>query len=427
MAVSIKLIFVIICFLAGTSVAVEVPVSSPTQDSVANKETVANDPVTTPGMRWQMLPGEDIYQIAGLMFPKDLVTRNQLIRAIIDTNPEHFPGGIYQPLPPGTIVHMPALRTISAYSKPTVKSRKSITVTDSTQDNSQVTAKTTKTALASDHLELQLFTQLQRTTKNESREFNTLTKRIESLAAQIPAIQSMHASKTQKPDTQSVDSLNTTPQESNLPQAVSPGASRETSTQIFDDLTQPNTISDAPLSNPFSFDTVFIVGILLIVLIIILILRNYRKIQERLTRPTDASLHSKIIDRQQYDALFLNQSDKSVIPTENLSQESSQMASDARLLIKQNTPEAAAQFLQKQLAINRFDISGWLLLFELYFTLGNKKEFKKNARRFKRLGQFPDIWVQIQALGHRLEPDELLYFDERKRKEKFFSDAPVAG
>lgn len=35
---------------------------------------------------------------------------------------------------------------------------------------------------------------------------------------------------------------------------------------------------------------------------------------------------------------------------------------------------------------------------------------------------FPDIWRQIQALGHRLEPNESLYFDEQKRREKFFSD-----
>ncbi|MBA3756616.1 MAG: hypothetical protein H0X02_10470, partial [Nitrosomonas sp.] len=86
-------------------------------------------------------------------------------------------------------------------------------------------------------------------------------------------------------------------------------------------------------------------------------------------------------------------------------------------------PEIEIQQLQKQLAINQHDISGWLLLFELLYKSGNKRDFKKNARRFKRLREFPDIWVQIQDLGHRLEPNESLYFNEQKRKEKFFSDS----
>ena len=90
-------------------------------------------------------------------------------------------------------------------------------------------------------------------------------------------------------------------------------------------------------------------------------------------------------------------------------------------LIKQDNPEAMIQLLQKQLAINPNDISAWLHLFELLYKSGNKQDFKKHARRFKRLGEFPDIWAQIQNLGNHLESDELLYFDEQKRKEKFFS------
>ncbi|MEK7792111.1 MAG: hypothetical protein AAB306_03090, partial [Pseudomonadota bacterium] len=63
----------------------------------------------------------------------------------------------------------------------------------------------------------------------------------------------------------------------------------------------------------------------------------------------------------------------------------------------------------------------WLLLFEILHSQNSKTEFKKHARRFKRLGLFPDTWAQIQAWGHALEPMEPLYFTEKERTEKFFS------
>ena len=109
--------------------------------------------------------------------------------------------------------------------------------------------------------------------------------------------------------------------------------------------------------------------------------------------------------------------------TGSLANTGSQVASDAELLVKQGNPEAAVQFLQKQLSIHRFDVPGWILLFELLYASGSKADFRKNARRFRRLGEFPDLWAQIQNLGHRLEPDEPLYFDEQKRKERFFPDS----
>ena len=235
-----------------------------------------------------------------------------------------------------------------------------------------------------------------------------LIKRIESLELRIAEIQSTHVLKIQEPGRQQTNNTNI-PLETNI-------QSRANSMPL-------NETSDVPVKNQFTFGTVFVLGVLLTVLVIIMILRNYRRIQERLLRSADALLHAEVTDRHQYNALFLRRSDKSVNPAENWPDASSQTVSEARSIIKQGNPEAAVQFLQKQLSINRFDVPGWILLFELLYTSGSKTDFKKNARRFKRLGEFPDIWVQIQNLGHRLEPDEPLYFDEQKRKEKFFPDS----
>ncbi len=406
-AFSSKLILVVIFSLAGASVLAEAPVPYPTQDNAVHKKSAANL-----AMQWELLPGESILQIARLMFPKDSTTRDTFVRAVIRTNPEHFPTGTYQPLPAGTVIHIPDLRTINAYSAPAVKKRRPSASNNEARSKSPRPPTAVISHLNSNHLFLQLVTQLEQIAEKEMRELTALTQHTESLASQVAEIQSIHTSKTQQPNKQQVDHPNG-PQEINLQHL-----------EHFEDPIPTAVSGDTSWENHFSFDTVFVLGILLMVLIVILILRNYRRIQEKLARPRDASLSPGITYQQhQYEVLFLDQSHHSAQSIENSPDASSEMASEARLMIKQDNSEVAIQFLQKQLATNKFDISGWLLLFELLYALNNKSGFKKNARRYKRLGKFPDIWVQIQDLGHRLEPNESLYFDEKKRKEKFFPDS----
>lgn len=400
-----KPILTFIFFLAGVSVAAEIPVAYSTQDNAVHKQA-AN--LT---MQWKLLPGENILQIARLMFPKDPTTRDTFVRAVIRINPEHFPAGTYQPLPAGTVIHIPDLRTIHAYSASAVKKRRANTTNSEAQSKSSITPTATISNLNSNHLFLQLISQLEQIAQKEARDLATLTQHTESLASRIAEIQSLHATKNQRPSEPRIDNS---------------GGFQEISLQPperFEDPIPPAESSDTSWENPFSFDSIFVLGILLMILTVILILRNYHRIQERLTQPRDASLPSGISNQHQYQMLFLDQYRRNTDSMENSLDTSSEMASEARLLMKQDNSEAAIQFLQKQLAINQFDISGWLLLFELLYTLNNKSGFKKNARRFKRLGKFPDIWVQIQDLGHRLEPSESLYFNEQKRKEEFFPDS----
>lgn len=123
-----------------------------------------------------------------------------------------------------------------------------------------------------------------------------------------------------------------------------------------------------------------------------------------------------------YAEVLLQHAEKIAQSTENSPDTRDQTTSAPPAFIEQETPEAAIELLQKQLATNQHDIPTWLILFEALYKSNNRRDFKKNARRFKRMKIFPDIWRQIQALGHRLEPNESLYFDEQKRREKFFSD-----
>lgn len=400
-----KLILIVIFLLTGTSVVAEVPVLYPAQDTAVYKKAAANHPAHL-AMQWELLPGENIQQIARLMFPKDSIARSKFIRAVIHTNPEHFPAGTYQPLAAGTVIHIPDLRSIHAYSVPAVRKRGQNTANSVIQSKSP--PETVASDLNSNHLLLQLITHLEQIAESEARALSTLAKHTESLVSQIAAIQSIHVSKTQEPRQQTSTTID---------------ALQAISLQHSEDPIPTAESNDASWENQLTFDTIFILGILLTVLIIILILHNYRRIQEKLTQRSDTALPPEVTNKHQYEALFLEHSHSTANPLENSPGTSGEIAPKARLMIKQGDSESAIQFLQKQLATNKFDISGWLLLFGLLYSLNNRPDFKKNARRFKRLGKFPDIWVQIQDLGYRLEPNEPLYFDEQKRKEKFFSDS----
>lgn len=405
-----KLIFVVISFLTGTSAATEVPVSFPAQDSIAHTKTIAAaDNAVTAGMQWQILPGEDILQIARLMFPEDAAVRNKLIRAMIGANPGHFPEGAYRSLPAGTIIRIPDLRTLDAYSRPLIKQQKPSTTNHLALSQERISGipGSRSTQLNCHDLIAQLFTKLQQLAENESREFSVLIKRIEFLELQFAEINSRYSLEIQELHHQPIDHSGTA-QEKGMKNSAMPN----------------ETIETAAENDPISFVIGF-AGILLTVLIAIIIAGSYRKIQRKLSQSIHSSdelpLSPETPDDQQVPTS--NQNNKELEATGNLSHDYSLMASEADLLVRQDNPAAAIQFLQKELSINRFDVSGWILLFELLYTSGSKTDFKKNARRFRRLGEFPDIWVQVQGLGHRLEPDEPLYFDEQKRKEKFFPDS----
>ena len=185
-----KLLIVILLFLTGTSVSAEVPVSHSERDHIAQQKT--GNPASNaarPGMQWQILPGEDIPQIGHLMFPHDAVARDAFVRAVIRTNPEHFPDGIYRPIPAGTIIHIPDLRTIGQYAKPATKAHPSNSSRGANKRPPQASAP--DSAISGLNEALQLIAQLEQIAENETNELNILLKRIESIEKQIIAMQAI--------------------------------------------------------------------------------------------------------------------------------------------------------------------------------------------------------------------------------------------
>ncbi|SEF73139.1 hypothetical protein [Nitrosomonas ureae] len=431
-----KLITVVLFLLTGTSVSAEVPVSYSESDSNPSSHIgVSKQESSRPGMLWQIRPGEDILQIARLIFPEDIHARRNLVRAIIQSNPEHFPGGAYRPIPAGATLHIPDLRTINASAKPATQSRQNRPEKNPTQRGSQETTQESAQYKPKDHRStLNLIAQLERIADDEANQLNLLTRHVESMETQIAAMQSLSllkAAAAQEEQIESVELITEIELEPRVIAMIQPEESTspidaaivmaEDIVQPIENSVPPDDFNAASLDVDLFSDTTFLFGILLTLLIIFMMLRSHKKIKERFTRLPDESLTST---RHRYAEVLLQHTEKIAQSAENPSDARNQAA---HAFIEQEKPEATIELLQKQLAANQHDIPTWLMLFELLYKSNNKRDFKKNARRFKRMKIFPDIWRQIQSLGHRLEPNESLYFDEQKRREKFFSDTSAAS
>ncbi|OQW38402.1 MAG: hypothetical protein A4S08_09775 [Proteobacteria bacterium SG_bin4] len=480
-----KMLFAALLLLAG--VCAEAALSDSDNHRIASDtpRTSTQNPAR-PGMMWQILPGEDIRETARLIYPQNSVARNNLIRAIIRTNPQHFPGGSYQPLAAGTIIHFPDLRTIGAYAKTEKKSHKTSPVKKSPKPQPQTTPPLAIVKTDLDPQLTRMIARLDHEAETESHELNTLIQHIGSMEARFREFQTLLEAKnlhaghsptiaaTEAPSNENsasepvqetgliagevaplAEQLNLPPEnigsptENELLAEVIPPATEPTiaaeaaphesiahdeiapptqqlgSTQHAPNISAEET-PDIALEDMISADNILLIGILLTILIVLIMLRSYRKIKERHAHASDIVTILDSDERRRYEALFLRESENTGQSPENPPAPDDQVIAEARALIAQDKTDEAVQTLQKQLATNQQNIPGWLLLFELLYKANNKRDFKKNARRFKRLNQYPDIWMQIQSLGNKLEPSEPLYFDEQKRKEKFFSDASAA-
>ena len=379
---------------------------------------------------WQILPGEDIAETARLIYPKDSASRDNLVRAIIRINPEHFPQGTHRLLTAGTIIQFPDLRTIGTYAK-----QSSITPSGRKSIKRPVPGPTPKTfeAIPDNHTQLmQLISQLEKSAIDESQILTKLTQHIALLESTLYSFQTLSSPKIEElaadhPTNQTdkpIAQKSLTPSTDPIMQATETAPRNEnTAAQHQDSVRQvpesvTSTDTDARQTEHIIFpDTLFASAVLVAVLIVFATLLGYRKAKQRSTRARiDATA------RNAYETILLKRNDTDSSKAEQSSESRNKTLNDINELIEQNNTEAAIGLLQMQLATNQHDIKGWLQLFELLYKTNNKRDFKKNARRFKRLGDFPDIWKQIQELGHRLEPNEAFYFDEQKRKEKFFPE-----
>jgi len=284
---------------------------------------------------------------------------------------------------------------------------------------------------------VQRLSHLEQGAENSTNDLHKLNKHIDTLAAQIATLQLAAQTINVNPNTESVAIKET----ENFNTVAATDSAQSFEKNVSTVLPAETLINTVPVIESESETEYFVgsfidtnllllAGLLLALLFAILLLRRYRGTKNRHPQTEYDVTDIQPIERHGLYGLF-KKKDKlndDMQHTEHAATQFTDMALLAREMIQRGeSRHAAIQFLQKQLAIDRLDVHGWLQLFELLYQSGNKTDFKKNARRFKRLNEFPDIWAQIQALGNRLEPNEPLYFDDQKRQEKFFSDTPSSS
>jgi len=413
-----------------------IPVVNPIEDNTRAQQGEENS-LPASGQNWQIKPDENIFQIAQLIYPDNASARKSLVRAIIKSNPQFFPNGVYQPIPAGTIIYLPDLQDIGSYAKSTHKKQNPLVIKQlNDSDNSHVT-------IENNDGFVQRMSHLEQDAENSTHDLNKLNQHIDTLSAQIAALQLASQQTIQansRTESTAIDEIhvNNVTGVTNIPDATGPAKGSNPATTIASTSLETNISPVTPETlidtDPFieseakspliesllGNDLLLLTGLLLALLLVILLLRRFHSTRNKHSRHEYDVADIQPIERHGLGGLSRKKNESDNIPPTT---QSTDMALLAREMIQRGeSRHAAIQFLQKQLAVDRLDVHGWLQLFDLLYQSGNKTDFKKNARRFKRLNEFPDIWAQIQALGSRLEPNEPLYFDDQKRQEKFFSD-----
>ncbi|HWA12362.1 MAG TPA: hypothetical protein VHA15_04645 [Burkholderiales bacterium] len=119
----------------AVEISTDVPVSSPTLELVLRvqcpgaflyaRHFAVLVPPATPaitgvgmqkGYRLKVAPGETLASLAAAVAPGNRRLQKQLVREVIAANPQLFPGGAAAPIPAGTVLWFPDLRSLAARS-----------------------------------------------------------------------------------------------------------------------------------------------------------------------------------------------------------------------------------------------------------------------------------------------------------------------
>lgn len=410
-------------YLSSVIVGIELPIALAAKNS--------QQKISLPDMEWEIQSGERIADIARLIYPGDPISRDRLIRAIIEGNPNVFPKGIDEPVAAGIVIIIPDLRKVNA----TIAIPEGNTVQSGSSDVSKARRTVMKSEVSGDKSTVsdqlpQLIDHLQQEDEKQTQGINVLLARIDQLETEVTKLMDrigpQNATRSQT-DTTGLEEKNSLP----VPVA-----------QLSAPLPTPLPVTPVvtPEADEISLQTILdlyllpVSGGFLVILLLVAGMRNYRKKRDQANQMDDEAIELvkpvietvKTKDHEEID-VFPEEQKVQVIqkpaakPVDKNERMDDLVLIDARLFVKQGHPDVAVQFLISQLAANNKVEKDWLLLFEILHSQNNKTEFKKHARRFKRLGFFPDTWAQIQSWGHALEPMEPLYFTEKERTEKFFS------
>jgi len=96
---------------------------------------------------------------------------------------------------------------------------------------------------------------------------------------------------------------------------------------------------------------------------------------------------------------------------------------EAQLLMIHGHPLRAIKLLEEQIEGSGGEVRLWMLLFVLLRSQNMTKEFAEFLPKFRTTGPDPELWENIQALGHEMDPGNPLYHNGTSRRPRPVSAA----
>lgn len=275
-----------------------IPVVNSIEDNTHAQQSKENS-FATSRQNWQIKPGENIFQIAQSMYPDNTNARKDLVRAIIKSNPQFFPNGVYQPIPAGTVIYLPDLQDIGSYAKPAHKKQNTRVIKQlNGSDNSPAT-------IENNDGFVQRMSHLEQDAENNTHDLNKLNQHIDTLSAQIAALQLASQRTIQassRTESAAIDAIhvNNVTGVTNIPDTTGLAKSSNSATTIASTSletnispvtpetlidTDPIIESESPLIESLLDNDLFLLtGLLLALLLVILLLRRFRSTRNKHSR-----------------------------------------------------------------------------------------------------------------------------------------------
>ncbi|MBI5918018.1 MAG: hypothetical protein HY849_01410 [Nitrosomonadales bacterium] len=97
---------------------------------------------------------------------------------------------------------------------------------------------------------------------------------------------------------------------------------------------------------------------------------------------------------------------------QDFSSETDSMIEEAELYAVHGHPDLAVKILTKLIEESPEKSQAWLLLLSIYSSLDRRDDFEQAARQFASIDRDGLYWKEVQALGHRIDEDNPLYFGQ---------------
>lgn len=404
------------------------------------------------GTTWTIKPGDTLSSIARAIFPREPAMQEKLIRAIVSSNPHAFPGSQPGPIAEGTVIFIPHLRTLAAETPAAPRPKTAEKETAPFPPPPKTEPSAAKSAgpepraveaspvkqedlefrlkLSSDAINLDLIGKLSEADRKYLKEKLALLDSDDPIAGFVAL-----KNQIKQLETQLAEVREKSKQSAASPAPVAQAAPQAAKKQ--DGLLDPDTLELIQYSLtlyllPAAQATLVALALFFVVRFFYNLTVSLRqsgalkaKLRRRaLTAAASASAAPTAEDKPppgatQFDKDIVISANKAITsitqPAPKQLSESEAIIEEAQLYVIHGHPDLAVRMLLELLTKNRNEFKVWMLLFVIFRSQELKEEFEKLAKRFSAGFHEPELWENIQNLGHEMDPTNPVYINEKNR------------